>query len=676
MESNAPVHAESREMDPLLERLQNSYTRQKRRAAAQTRRRTEHELKAAAAYHSDLPVNLELLSDDTACLFEELQLLLEPRHGQRKSMSREVALLQRIRVQVNREMRASLSCIEQGYTSGFEKLLHTAEKKEPPAPLAKTSAPLSTAAPARNSEPGAAESPAKSSTKLSPTPSHLALREVFSGFISVMAESLAVLLQCEVVRVYLYDTHACLQCVAQFPYRVKRANPMHSNHIAMMAAREVHDIVCQERLAVNGWLSRSQSANYSSDTASEDGVEGKTVVTGLEDIRTCLLLPIFSPQGVGKAYGMIHAVNKQCPTTLGIPADASTEVPHLGFNADDETLASSVARVIGTVCSRYPPDFFSVSGAGEKFRRMAFPGDAEVLSLTAHLPPVLQDEVKEAAEVAQLALTCLTPILVYRVPMESLYEKRLSEGNGQRRKLSIMRSREGTVSSVEFNLRCMNELWEKSRGDNVVLHTQYRVLEEKVHRTQLLLRNILDGVATARAMPLSTDVAQYLHNLEMYGRSERTERMAAYVSEQMLAIPASTTSKLDSPDPSVKTPISQPASSAERCHMGDSELRALQRHHARLNTVTPASLHFEGPSGVRSYTTDPVQKRQQVRFIDELCRLAEKKTLSHPSARRENARRSARPSSLPGVSHGAPAKTPMSSMKRNLGAFEERPFKL
>ncbi|CBZ30520.1 conserved hypothetical protein [Leishmania mexicana MHOM/GT/2001/U1103] len=674
MDSTVSLSAASDCADPLLTRLQDSYTRQKRQLAAQKRKQTDVELQTAAAHCSDLPLTLELLSDGTASLFDELERLLEARHEQWNTPSREVALLQHIRLQTNREMRECMSFIEEGYRSGFEKLLRESclEKRNEALPKTPVSSSLATTT-LKNVQSAKAASVASSVTPAE-APSHLSLREALSESISLMAESLAVLLQCEVVRVYLYDSNAHLKCVAQFPYRAQHADPMHSSYLALMAVREVHHIVCQERLVINGWLSKSHSANDGS-AAAADNVGSSAAASGLEDIRTCLLLPIFSPEGVGKPYGLVHAVNKQYPTALGVATDESTEVAHVGFNADDETLASSVARVLGTMLRRYPAELFFAAGTGEKLRRRAFPGDAEVLSLTAHLPPILQDEVQDAAEVAQLALSHLTPVLVHRVPMTVIYEARSAAGEGRRRKLAVLGPRESAVSSVEFNLRCLKELWESSRDDNVTLHKQCRTLEEQVQDMRLLLRNVLDGVAVARAMPLRTDVAQFLHNLEMYGRTERTERMAEYVSEQMLAIPDTTARAPGAAHTRARASNVEVDTKATQSHISGSDLRALQNHHARLNTVTPASLHFDGPSGVRSYTSDPAQKREQVRFIDELCRLAQDEKPSLPLTRRGDGRRQALPSTFPTVTRAKAERGSKSAVKEDLYPCG-RPFKL
>ncbi|KAG5493381.1 hypothetical protein GH5_02127 [Leishmania sp. Ghana 2012 LV757] len=675
MDSTLSLSAASERTDPLLARLQEAYTRQKRQITSEKRKKVDGELQAAAAHCSDLPVGLELLSDSTVSLFNELRKLLECRHGQGYTSSREVELLQRIRQQTNGELRECMSFIEEGYRSGFQKLFREGRFEERRASLLQAGAPTSsTAIPTVSKEPDATASPAESLFKSVGPSSRVHLRDSLSASLGLMAESLAVLLQCEVVRVYLYDSHAYLQCVAQFPYRAKHADPMQSSYLAMMSVREVHHIVCHERFVVNGLRSKSHGTSDGSGSAAARKVGGRGIVSGLEDICTCLLLPIFSPDGAGKPYGMMHAVNKQFPTALGVAMDDSTDTGHVGFTVNDEILGSSVARVLGTILSRYPVDAFFASGIGERLRRSAFPDDAEVLSLTAHLSPTLQDEVQEAVEVAQLALSDLTPILVHRVPIGAIYEARTAAGEARRRKLAVIGPREGALSSVEFNVRCMNELWESSRADNVMLHKQYRALEEQQHRTRLLLRNLLDGVAAARAMPLSTEAAQFLHNLEMYGRSERTERMAAFVSDNILAIPVSAARGAGAAGSRRDSLESGSGTCATQCHMDDSELHALRNRHARLNTVTPASLHFDGPSGVRSYTSDPAQKREQVRFIDELCRLAEEKP-SLPPGHRGDGRRPVQPCTFPTAVRATAARSVKPGVKQKGYPFE-RPFKL
>lgn len=634
--------------DQLLARLQDNFTRQKRQVAAQKRKQVDLELQTAAAYYSDLPATLELLSDGTVSLFNELERLLEAKLDGPNGPNQEVALLQRIRQLANRELRESMSFIEEGYTSSFQKLMREGRFDEKPA------AKDASLSPETRKRDDTLCSDAPGTPAAAPYYSNsvaIPLQEALSESMSLMAESLAVLLQCEVVRVYLYDANAHLQRVAQFPYHATRADPMQSTYLAMMAVREVHQIVCRERLAVNGGVGKPQAPAHDGAAGTRDRHEEGG--SGLEDILTCLLLPIFSPNGAGKPYGMVHAVNKHCITALAGASDKTGLDAHLGFTAEDETLAASVARVMGTILSRYPVGTLNPE-VGERLRRSAFPRDAAVLSLTAHLPPTLVDEVQEAAEVGQRALALLTPILVHRAPMEAIYEARTAAGDGRRRKLERLGLRNGALSSVEFNLRCMNELWESSRDDNVAQHKQYRALEEEVRNTRLLLHNVLDGVAAARAMPLCNDVAHYLHNLEMYGRSERTERMATYVSEQMLAIPALVARNSASGTDEVPTADSVAPSDV----LTGAELAVLRNHQARLNTMTPASLHLEGPNGVRAYTSDPAQKREQVRFIDELCRRAREEVSVGTTSlsRASGSRKTAPPSTFPPLSRSGAAR--------------------
>ena len=606
--------------DALLTRLQENYTRQKRLVAAQKRKQADVALQAAAAYYGDLPITLELLSDQTASLFTELERLIEAKQDSASTVSRETSLLHSIRAAVNRELRQSMSFIEEGYQSGFETLMRQSRLSDG----RKETSPTEATASASRPQPSHAATDAASSCDQSNVKAQAQVRDTLSAHLSLVAESLAVLLQCETVRIYLYDEHANLWCAAQFPYHAHRADPMRSSPLALMTVREVHQTVCCDCLAVNGTV--SSDGTTATPPPSSVGGRGSNASSGVEDIRTCLLFPLLASSGAGKSCGMIHAVNKHLPGVVDANEMGSTKLPLRGFSLEDEVLVANAARLLATTLSRYPAEAFTNASIGEAIRRRAHPGDAQVGSLSAHLAPALHDDIEEAAEVGQGALNRTLPTLVYRAPVNAIFASRGAAQSRQRRVCLPSVDHDASVSTVAFRLRCMNELWASSRNDNTALHQQYRALEEETQQTRMLLRNVLDGVATARSMHVSEEVAQYLQTLEVYGRSERTERLAAFVADKMLTLSQNKDEAERMAVTILHTSGEGTALSAGPAHgyaLSAAELQRLQHDHARLNTVTVSSLHYDGPDGVPSYTSDPTQKREQVRFIDELQRISD-----------------------------------------------------
>ncbi|KPA82534.1 hypothetical protein ABB37_03577 [Leptomonas pyrrhocoris] len=669
MSSTHSASATQESPDALLARLQDSYSLQKRLTVAQKRKQADLELQAAAACYNDLPITLELLSDETATLFTELEHLMEAQQDFTATTSKDVLLLRRIRAAVNRELRQAVSFIEEGYHSGFEKLMQQSCFDRRQSPLVTKPSVSTSNAVAPNVE--AKATPAE----MPPSTAVLTVREALSEHLSLVAESLAVRLQCEAVRIYLFDEHENLVCAAQFPYRACHADPMHSSALALMTLREVHQTVCRDRLAVNGTLRKPGSASTPSSSPEEkEALSSKP--SGVEDIRSCLIFPLFSSWGTGASHGVIHAVNKRFPMVVDSGEKGRSEAPLRGFSVEDEILVSNAARLLGTILSRYPADLFTCTHIGEAIRRRAYPGDNQVGSLSAHLAPTLYDDIGEAAEMAHEALNRTQPRLVYRAPVNTIFASRSATESRRGTFTSLGAGHDASVCTVAFRLRCMNELWASSRDDNTALHHQYRNLEKEAQKTRLLLRNVLDGVATARSMRVSSDVAQYLQTLELYGRSERTERMAAFVADKMLTL-----SQVKNSDTAASAENSREVDSrvesSQDYALSEEELRRLQRDHARVNTVTVASLHFDGPEGVPSYTSDAAQRREQVRFIDELRRSGADTTHTSGTA---GLRRS-------GKGNGGAAKSPspQSPMQRLANANRaprkdaypfQRPFKL
>lgn len=633
--------------DPIFTRLQESYKKQKLQLLTHRRQQDERYLQHITVRSGELAPTLELISDETAQLFKDLEGLL-----MRTTVAdRGLALLHNIRNSVNAEIRQARENIEasyvEDYRQAFQDLASHAQSSHAQSSHAQSSratthhpsANFSSSAVSvseknieevmfensgdwgRESKKGTTciEGGVASDTTTSAVHVRRELKDILSETTSLTAESLAVLLQCETVRIYLYDDLEALHCAARFPYHSRRADPMQSTRLEMMAVREIHHVVSQQHIAINGTGPDYTDLNHRELQQAKEEMKR----SGLDEMINCLIFPLCSNEGTGKCFGIIHAVNKKCISC------GEGEVS--GFTEADEVLVSMVSRMLGAILARYPTSLFMRSSIGEEVRRRLFPGDPTVVSLTHHLPVVLTDVVNDAAETGNKALSKPTQVFIYRAPLSSVYETRVQRE--RRQKLGTVASNDSSLMAVEFNMRCMNDLWASGMEDNVVLHKQYRAVQKELNEAQLLLRNLLDGLATARSMKVIPSVAHYLQTLELYGRSNRTERLAAFVSDSLIAASWARDEMTATAADAVKGAVGGgDGETSSSPYLSPSECHALQRKHTLMNATTAVSLHVDGPDGIRAYSSDPAAKRDQARFIEEMRQQHARQTLSSATA--------------------------------------------
>lgn len=206
---------------------------------------------------------------------------------------------------------------------------------------------------------------------------------------------------------------------------------------------------------------------------------------------------------------------------------------------------------------------------------------------------------------------------------------------------------DSSLASMEFTLASLNNLWESGLQDNVIIHKQYRALSEENEVGKLLVRNLLDGLAAARALHTAEDMAHYLQRLEVLGRAENTDAIVDFIANALknsaplrgvqqscaTAPPSSTVEPMTSspfdhaglttgssaPAPAAN-PTTPTTTSTPSLFLTEADKGTLARQQQLLNATVAAKLHVDGPECVVQYTTDPTSKRAQVRFIDEVAR--------------------------------------------------------
>lgn len=506
--------------------------------------------------------------------------------------------------------------------------------------------------------------------RTSPKEKLFSLKECCSAVPSFFAESLASLLVCEVVRIYLYDENHNLHCCCTYPYHAFQADPMHGTYKEIMLAKDFHSMVCSQLMAVNGYESKRRSLRKDEQLPQvKKDLEG----SGWSSIRSCLMFPIIPLLGANKnALGMIHCANKVA---------VSSKEP-AAFTNNDEVLCSMASRLLGCMLSRYPVANFSLR-VGEVLRKATFPFEPTT-AIDDHLQDRLHDVVEDAAEAGHRAMVAPVPIMILRAPLNEIDPSK--EKRARARKMgTTLAMHDSTLSSVEFNIRSVNELWQTGMEENIIMHQQYRKLEESMRRTKLLLQNILDGLAAARSMHRAEDITMYLQTLELFGRSESVEMLSEFIAETLIGgrmkpkgerkllfpdlptLPPASLIGVDSvlirvddgpPPPraqSSATSASKPTSSfrgilklspaatagstgvaatelakgglasqagkeefVEGAFLSPSEVEALQHRHQLVNAPIASKIHADGPDSIRCYSCDPVKKREQMLFIDRM----------------------------------------------------------
>eukprot|EP00796_Vickermania_ingenoplastis_P004413 gene4413-3212_t len=637
-------------VDPLLTHLSDKYTQQRHKQLNELKKKVEHEHADLADKFNELNPSLELLSDYSILLMNELETLCS-----KNGLERGVELVKEIRAATNNEIRQAVSSIENGYNSAFQVLQRQAaykldqEQKNPRMGEKNTSS--EEVGPKMRDEKLMRECPDEwkanvknqvvdeiqyqSGITRSPRPSkpidkkQFSVKESFSAVPAFFAESLAALLMCEVVRIYLYDENQNLHCCASYPYRAMQGDPMHATYTEIMLAKDLHSTVCNQRIAVNG----SESVYTLLTKRDLRVVKAELQASGWGSMRSCLIFPIIPHIGSTKSLGMIHAVNKVSPS----PQDPGK------FTSDDEVLVSMAARVLGCILTRYPVAHFSLR-VGELFRKAVYPHE-KITVIDDHIPERVTDLVTDAAEAGNRAVAKPAPIMIFRAPLCDVYVSK--HHRSRARKMGKLVVQDSTLSSVEFNISSVNELWQTGMEENVIMHQEYRKLEDTMKHTNLLLRNILDGLAAARTMQNIAEMSQYLQTLELFGRSESVEMLSEFISDTLIGKTQSgktqknvlpvlsgrrssgggqrtdVSGRIQGSAASItveESKIGQPSEGftepTEGLFLTEEETKQLIHEHKLLNLAVASRIHTDGPDCIRCYSCDPEKKRAQVRFIE------------------------------------------------------------
>ncbi|KAH9577628.1 hypothetical protein LSM04_009588 [Trypanosoma melophagium] len=590
--------------DPLLERLRAKHEQLRLSHLKQMQKSLDEEHSIAYAKMNKLPVSLDLCSDEITVALNEIGARCEEYHVPQVGQ-----LLKDVRTMMNRQLREAYSYMEKGYKSAFHKLNEEAMEARRQRELAEQKEQYqqqqqqdgekndetieeSTIKQNLKKELGSFSGVLHQSTsdnknqKKVNGPKLFSLREAFSVTTSFFAEMLAALLRCEVVRIYLYDEYENLVPSARFPVSAKKGDPMSGTDLELMLANEVHRTVCRKCIAVNG----KEAQHLTISERDRELMEEELKQSGWKSMTSCLIFPILSNEGFGRSYGMIHAVNKQ---------GVSYERPGV-FDENDEVLMSVASRLLGSLLTRYPVKYFMLP-VGNLIQNCV---DSQLSKHVGkdHLPPLMVDEVEAAAEVGNKAIQMITPILVYRAPINAIYQSRTLRK--KTRKLEVLNMIDKGLSTVEFNLVALEELWKTGHEENTVLYKHCQQLNEQVNTLQILLRNVLDGIGASRTINNTGELSNYLQMLELYARQENIPMIIEIISQVLLK------ARVDE-----KIPLE--SQNIEPRRLSPSEIIKMERRIAQ----TPSKLKFgaaEMPN-VRTYLSDPDRRREQVRFVNKLA---------------------------------------------------------
>ena len=415
----------------------------------------------------------------------------------------------------------------------------------------------------------------------------LTLEEGLSAAIALHAESLAVMLRCEQVRIYLVDGNKSLQLAAQFPFGPQGIDPMSGDYTTKALAKALFTSVIEKALAVSGVESRPSllqgessmpiisPANRSNDSSR------KKEDDDLSQIRTCLAWPIVCPSGVNRVVGLVHAVNKE-----GATAEQSRR-----FSADDEMTMHIACRTLGCILERYPAELFA-KPVGSQIHQLCHP-DGNIIP---HLPDKILSEVDGAQRVANESVRVEPARIIYRGPMTAIFKQSARDRRNEEFKTSTF----GTLSGVEYNLEALKDLWRVGYDENVSMHMQCRILSTKVRDLKVIVKSMVDGLCTARAIISPQDLRMYLRELELSLRAENAEQITLRIESAMEQV-------IKGSLPKEQAAIVTSDIIADRLKQRKKEAEA-----------AISSIHVDGPQTVRSYTCDPVTKLLQVRAISEL----------------------------------------------------------
>jgi hypothetical protein len=414
----------------------------------------------------------------------------------------------------------------------------------------------------------------------------LTLDEGLSAATALHAESLAVMLRCEQVRIYILDANRALQLASVYPFSDAATDPIGGDFTTKALSKALFSSVVEKCLAVNGYESRTSTlqgvgAPDSSAASTREGSRRDHGEDELAQIRTCLAWPIVSPSGAYRVLGIIHAINKE----------GATSEQTRRFTPDDEVTINVVGKTLGCMLERYPSELFSKQ-VGAQIHQLCHPhGD-----VIPHLPEKIVSEVDGAQRVANESLRVEPIRVIYRGPMNSIFKTSLRERRAEEFKTTTF----GTLSGVEYNLEALKDLWRVGYDENVSMHMQCRILSSKVRDLKTIVKSMVDGLSTGRAIASPQDLRMYLRELELSLRAENAEQITLRIEAAMEAV--------------VKGAL--PKDQAVIVTSDAVATRLKQRR--KENDAAISSIHVDGPDSVRSYTCDPVTKLLQVRAISEL----------------------------------------------------------
>jgi hypothetical protein len=469
----------------------------------------------------------------------------------------------------------------------------------------------------------------------------LTLPETLSTTTALMTESLAVALRCELVRVYLLDDRKNLVRAAEYPFpdivsgSGKAPDLFQGNYTERGLAKVLFSVVCEKGLAVSGFDAR-QSAT-SEVNADENAASHQSAHSAKSQlIRNCLVWPISMPSGNTRVVGMIHAINKE-----GVHDDERRK-----FTAEDEFSMNEAAKFLGIILERYPAHLFQVD-VGSLVFRACHPDKV----LRPHLPDVICDPVEGAQRIGNEVLRTQPHVIIYRGPMATIYK----QGSRDKKADDYVPGAGGamsTITTVEYNLDALNDLWKSGYDENVMMHRQCRLWSTKVQDLQSIIKQFVDALVVARGIKDMNELLMYLRSMELLVRSENAPLLVDHINSTMENIrkglegkrrgttaqqqqrgsPARALSNEAIVSPSDSPAASPTASRGESARQTFSDLAAVESlaaTRAEITEVTKrreriatnrniATMHIDGPTNVRGYTCDTDTKRNQVKAIDDM----------------------------------------------------------
>ncbi|CUI15601.1 Hypothetical protein, putative [Bodo saltans] len=471
----------------------------------------------------------------------------------------------------------------------------------------------------------------------------LTLPETLSTTTALLTESLAVSLRCELVRVYLLDDKKNLVRASEYPFpdivggSTKPLDLFDGNYTERGLAKVLFSVVCEKGLAVSGFDARQSATSDPNPGLNIDDLAASFQAPSSKNqlIRNCLVWPIAMPSGNSRVVGMIHAINKE-----GVHDDERRR-----FTAEDEFSMNEAAKFIGIMVERYPAHLFQVD-VGSLVFKACHPDKV----LQPHLPDVIRDPVEGAQRIGNEVLRTQPHIIIYRGPMATIYK----QGSRDKKAEDYVPGAGGalsTITTVEYNLDALNDLWKSGYDENVMMHRQCRLWSTKVQDLQSIIKQFVDALVVARGIKDMNELLMYLRSMELLVRSENAPLLVDHINNAMENIRktlegkrrGTTTHQQQRGSPAgaisndAMSPAESPAASPTASRGGSASptfptlaaMESLTATRAEMAEVTKrrertatnlniATMHIDGPTNVRGYTCDTDTKRNQVKAIDDM----------------------------------------------------------